>query len=342
MKRIAAVLNPAARDGRSKRWWDKHGTKVEEALGADIELLPTSAPGDGGRIGWGLREHDLVLAIGGDGTVHEVASGLRGSKVPLAVIPVGTGNDFARTHCVPALDVDGIIEVLTDGVIRSCPAIRVEARPAAGTEGYPIAETTEWDGPSEKDGWIVRWVFIESDAGITSATSRAKLRRGKWLRGTAKYTYLGATEVMRWKRRKIHVRINDGSWNRIDFTAIAVTVGEVFGGGYKVCPGHHPGIDGAGFIEVSGLSKLKMLRLMGPLYKGRHVGKWGIRQDTIKTLELAHDRDGKPDLDVIEPVTWVQADGEPNMMIPARLEYHPDQLLVLGARKVPWDREVPS
>ena len=137
MKRVAAVLNPAARDGKSKRWWEKYGHKVENALATNVDLQQTTTPGDGGRIAWGLRDYDLVLAIGGDGTVHEVASGLRGSEVQLGVIPVGTGNDFARTHSIPALDVDGIIEVLANGVVRSCPAIRVEAIPAKGIKGYP-------------------------------------------------------------------------------------------------------------------------------------------------------------------------------------------------------------
>ena len=48
------------------------------------------------------------MANGGDGTVHEVASGLRGSNIPLAIIPAGTGNDVARVHGYSLDDLDKI------------------------------------------------------------------------------------------------------------------------------------------------------------------------------------------------------------------------------------------
>ena len=55
-----------------------------------------------------------------------------------------------------------------------------------------------WDGDAKHDGRTVRWVFLESDAGITSAISRAKLRRAKWIKGPKKYTYLGVTTLPSW------------------------------------------------------------------------------------------------------------------------------------------------
>jgi diacylglycerol kinase (ATP) len=45
--------------------------------------------------------HDVIVAVGGDGTVHEVAKRLIGSKLALAIVPTGSGNGFARHHGVP-------------------------------------------------------------------------------------------------------------------------------------------------------------------------------------------------------------------------------------------------
>ena len=82
--------------------------------------------------------------------------------------------------------------------------------------------------------------FLESDSGITSAISRAKLSRAKWIKGNKKYTYLGVTTIPFWKRRKVWLKIDEAEGNIIDFTMFAATTGETFGGGYKVCPGVSP------------------------------------------------------------------------------------------------------
>lgn len=58
------------------------------------------------------EEFDLVIAGGGDGTVSRVLSGLRGTSVPLAIIPMGTGNMIARELKIP-VDVDGAIALIT-------------------------------------------------------------------------------------------------------------------------------------------------------------------------------------------------------------------------------------
>jgi len=62
---------------------------------------------------------DLVIAIGGDGTVRAVASALAGSGVPLGIIPVGTGNIFARNMDLPLGDISALIRTALDG--RSAP-----------------------------------------------------------------------------------------------------------------------------------------------------------------------------------------------------------------------------
>ena len=102
MTRIACILNPNARDGLSLKQWDD----FEQALvnsGFDVDLHQTEAPGHAMDIAEGLvdGDHELVVAVGGDGTVHEVASGLRGSNKTLGILPMGTGYDYARAHGIP-------------------------------------------------------------------------------------------------------------------------------------------------------------------------------------------------------------------------------------------------
>ncbi|MCX7057832.1 MAG: diacylglycerol kinase family protein [Proteobacteria bacterium] len=99
-----AILNPAAGRGRAARSWPRYAAALA-ARGINIELQTTSGPGEATRL---AREaiaagQSRILAIGGDGTLHEVLNGLIGAptRATLALAPCGTGNDWARGRAIP-------------------------------------------------------------------------------------------------------------------------------------------------------------------------------------------------------------------------------------------------
>ena len=67
-------------------------------------------------------EADAVVAVGGDGTLNEVANGIAGFDVALGIIPVGTANDFARQAGIPLDDADHAMDV----ILRR-PAVRIDS-----------------------------------------------------------------------------------------------------------------------------------------------------------------------------------------------------------------------
>ncbi len=341
MAKFACIVNPAGRDGRALKFW-KRTEAILKDRDMDFEVHFTTHIGHASEIAYSLREKediDCVVACGGDGTVHEVASGLRGSDKKLGIIPAGTGNDIARAHKISLNKPVKIVDILINGTDRHVGAFRLQGTPAPSVDNYPeLSNNTKWDGEPDIDGRVVRWVFLESDCGVTSATSRAKLKRGKWIKGAFKYTYLGITEILPWKKKMAWVKINDEEGVVVDFSMLAITTTEMFGGGYKVCPGASPILEHGQLCHAWGLSKIKMLLLMGPLKKGKHIGKWGIEQKPCKRLEIKSvDENGNPSEISHNPSLFVQADGEPCMQTPALLEYHVKQLWIRGARKVPWD-----
>ncbi len=342
MVRMHCIVNPASRDHSSGKRWNQL-RPILESKGVEVVEHMTSAPGHASKIAWELRDgfrDDLIVAVGGDGTVHEVASALRCSGITLGIVPFGSGNDCARTHEIPLKDFEGMVDILINGKDRSCAAWRLEGFPAAPAKNFPSPTNNPWDGEPENGECVIRWVFLESDAGITSAVSRAKLRRAKWIRGTMKYTYLGITTIPFWPRRKVEIIIDGKQPRIVDLTVLAATVGETFGGGYRVCPGVTP-FDKHGSIVLAGrLSRLKMLRLMGPIHKGKHVGIWGIEQLKADRIEIKPvDKHGNVCNYPVGKPTWVQADGEPLITTPATLEWHRDQIIIRGATKVKWDSE---
>ena len=113
---------------------------------------------------------------------------------------------------------------------------------------------------------------------------------------------------------------------------------ETFGGGYRVAPGMQPFGDSASIVLGFGLTKLQMLRVMGPLEKGRHVGKWGkISMEPCRRFEIkALDSEGNPtDEKGHEPPLFISLDGEISMTTPVSFEFHEGQLNVRGGKRPP-------
>ncbi|MDR1077756.1 MAG: phosphatase PAP2 family protein [Propionibacteriaceae bacterium] len=88
--------------------------------------LATTPDDPGGSMAQSVRRRgvDLVLAVGGDGTVRAVAAALIGSGVPVAIIPSGTGNILAHNLSIP-LDQDGAFRVAFEGVPRLIDLVKV-------------------------------------------------------------------------------------------------------------------------------------------------------------------------------------------------------------------------
>lgn len=100
-RRVLVIANPAAGPRRG-RLAGADAASAARRAGAEAELHLTRGPGDAeSAAAAAAGAFDLVLAAGGDGTVHEVANGLAGTGVPLGVAPAGTMNLLARVLRLP-------------------------------------------------------------------------------------------------------------------------------------------------------------------------------------------------------------------------------------------------
>ncbi|MGH3023725.1 MAG: diacylglycerol/lipid kinase family protein, partial [Gaiellaceae bacterium] len=113
------VVNPASANGSTRRRWPEIAHRAAE-LGLAGEALFSERPGHAAELAEraaadGAR---LVVAVGGDGTVNEIANGLlaAGGEEPpeLAVIPRGTGTDFVRHFRIPR-DLDRAVATALSG-----------------------------------------------------------------------------------------------------------------------------------------------------------------------------------------------------------------------------------
>ena len=113
MKNIAFIVNPIAGTTKAKNKVDKHIRELLDLQQFSPSIVVTEYPGHATQLAqqFALEGYYAVIAVGGDGTVNEVASGLRGTKTALGIVPNGSGNGFAR-HLDISTRMNRAIEML--------------------------------------------------------------------------------------------------------------------------------------------------------------------------------------------------------------------------------------
>jgi diacylglycerol kinase family enzyme len=115
--RVAAIVNSEAGSAGGLDAATLRGLFHDAGIDADVHLLPGEQVD--GRAREALRSGvDAVVAGGGDGTVRAVAARLAGGSVPLAVLPVGTRNHFARDLGIPT-ELRAAVRLIAEGTVRA-------------------------------------------------------------------------------------------------------------------------------------------------------------------------------------------------------------------------------
>ena len=135
------IVNPAAANGRMRRWWREREPAYRTALGSAFEAVATESPGHASPLTRAAlaRGARTIVAVGGDGTLNEVLNGFldeagrpRSRDAALAVLPFGTGSDFVRTFGGPRSAGD-LVQGIRERLIRTIDAGLCEFAGPQGT-----------------------------------------------------------------------------------------------------------------------------------------------------------------------------------------------------------------
>jgi diacylglycerol kinase (ATP) len=247
--RTKLIVNPHSARGRTRALLPEIAERLRQ-LNIDFDLEQTIAPGQAIELARQavLAGYERLVAVGGDGTLHEVANGLLGmgreKSVVLGLIPSGSGNDFAAALGIPT--GPAACARLRNGSARIVDAGRVTV-----------------DGGSR---FFVNNVGLGLDAEVTIASTRSR-----YLRGLALYlsSALPVIAFGRWPYT-MQFWINDQEHLQ-SITLLTVANGTRVGGGFLLTP--QAKLDDGLFdiCYAAGLSRLETLKLLPRAIKGTHL-----------------------------------------------------------------------
>ena len=303
--RTLAIVNPSSAGGATAARWPALEARLREILGP-LEVEFTRGPRDARRIAReGVRAGcERVLAVGGDGTLSEVATGLLAHELAgyaqLGVLPMGSGNDFARSLGLP-LDPRGAIEVFARGVARPVDAIRVNH---LGLEG---------------DDCVSYCVNVTS-FGISGLVNELKLRGPGGLGGRLAFLLATLRAVWRYRAAPLSLALDGEPLYEGELLLGAAANGRCFGGGMQLAPA--AAMDDAHFdvVLVTEVPRWALFWKLASIYRGTHLDDPAVSLYRGQVLEARGTASAVP----------IEIDGELLGSLPARYEILPGALSVIG------------
>jgi YegS/Rv2252/BmrU family lipid kinase len=304
--RALIVANPQSQNGSLGRRWPELSRCIEDHFGP-FQHSFTAQPGDATTItARALEEgYEMVVAMGGDGTISEVvdgfftAAGPRRPDAVLGVLPFGTGGDFRKTMGAPKRLPEG------------AAALR-------GREVSPI-DVGRLTFQSAEGERVRHYVNIAS-FGIGGLVDQLVNESSKALGGRISFAWATVRAMRRYRPQRARLRLDGGEPLEVTLQNVAVANGQFFGGGMHVAP--HARLDD-GLFDVVCLPPMgfgKALLSGHRLYQGTHLSLPGVSEQRAALVEA----EPLP----AEERILLDVDGEVPGWLPARFEILPRALLL--------------
>jgi len=255
--KLLFIVNPVAGKGLAYRSIP-HIRDYCSSNSFECTIAMTEFSGHGTILAKELQDssYDAIVAVGGDGTVREVASALIGSSTPLGILPLGTGNDFARSFNLPE-DLFSALSVI------------------AKKSPVPIDV-----------GCSDRFFFLNvASVGLDAEIVRFITKVKKWLPKKAAYYISALIKFITYRTKTVVIEI-DGKVFTSKLLFMAIANGYYYGGGMKVNPN---GSISDGFFDVilvRPVPRYKIPFLMAKFAAGMHLTLPYVTQYRCKDIKI--------------------------------------------------------
>lgn len=262
------IVNPTAGRGAA----GKQIRSITERLRQYGLMSPvwrhTQASGDAVRL---TREAidagaSLVVAVGGDGTLHEVVNGLLGSSATLGLIPFGTGNDFARAVGLFG-DLDAACRAVVQGRTRRFDVGAIEGNGTGGAKRFLVLTGTGYD----------------------ACTARTVNQGIKYLAGAPAYVWGAILTAREFQPFHLTMTLDTGETHTTRAMFVSVANTATTGGGMKIAPDARPDDGLLDICLVRELGKMPMLWQLTKVFEGKHVNHPAVTMLKSSTVTLVAD-----------------------------------------------------
>lgn len=316
------VVNETGGGGRARRRWKRAVPGARAALEArfgSVREQLTLGPGHARELAQRAAEEgaDVVIAVGGDGTVGEVVCGLMAAapvsagpaaRPALGIIPLGSGNDFAR-GLGWSTSVGKAVERIATGELHPVDVGRVY-----------LGTLEQRDGEAAPE---FRYFLNEVSMGLP-ATVGALVPRYKWLGATPGYKVATVRAIITHRRCPVSVRADGGEAYTVEEpTIMTVANGQYFGSGMRVAPGASPDSGALEMVAIKGIGLGGFIRYGHLLNSGGHVEKSFTDVAAVREVELIP-------LDGPEGSYLLEADGDLIGSLPCTVSVLPGAVRLAG------------
>jgi YegS/Rv2252/BmrU family lipid kinase len=289
------IVNPRSGGGLSEKRWASVVGALTDGLGA-FDTRFTEHAGhartlahDEAKTGRGL-----VVALGGDGTISEVADGLvaAGGRTEMGIIPRGTGGDFRRTLGIEN-ELFKAAERVRKSLPRSVDVGRIRYIAHGGNES-------------------TRHFINVASFGFSSVVAQRANDSSKRLGGRISFLSAVVRSLLTYDNAEVTVSVDGGEARRMTVLLAAVGNGRFFGGGMKICPEAMLDDGSLDLVAVGDLGRLEVLAKIHRIYSGEHLAMKEVRAVRCRHLRVA-----PADSATVIPV---EIDGETPGRLPASFE----------------------
>jgi diacylglycerol kinase (ATP) len=295
---VAVVANPTSGRGKGARLIPQVAA-VLGSLGVDHRILPSADGADAVGLARTATEEgaDVVAALGGDGQVGAVANGILegGGGAALAVIPAGTGNDFARALGLDRKNPIGAAELLGAPVLRAIDAVKVKT--------------------PERSCFFVNIGSAGFDAEVNAYANQIRL-----VKGTASYIVAMLVMLRRFQPGQFRISVDGQDQSK---AAMLVIVGNAvsYGGGMKVTPNALLDDGALDILILKAMSKFQLVKTFPKVFRGSHLDHPAVQMLRGRRIEVAAERTmqvfGDGDHIGTLPATFEVLDGAIRVVAPA-------------------------
>jgi diacylglycerol kinase (ATP) len=292
--RTVFLVNPASGNGATGKRWPELAHRAAQ-LGLEGTTLFSERPGhlidlaaQAARDG-----AELVVSVGGDGTLNEVVNGLvrAGASTELATIPLGTGMDFVRTYKIPTRFEDAVRTALA-GTTRRIDVGRVSYREWGGAEGE-------------------RYFANVGSVGMSAAVAQRANGMSKALGGKATFFYALVRVFFEWENTVVSVQLDDER-REARLHDVIVANGKWHGGAMMLAPEAQPDDGLFDVVLIGDVTKRDFVTTAPKIYKGTYLSHPKVELMRSRTVAVeAPER------------LPIELDGEQVGTTPARFEIVP-------------------